>query len=160
MTMLSPLTDRELLAGKAAGNALIITPPALACIGAAALLFPGGAPALWASLVLGLVAVYLIVAPIAAMCSAAFPRAVDMNSIGRGSNAHGAAGFIGLLSCVGAAAPPILLTLLATRVLERPSLAAALLAAWCLCAYVIGRLLSIPGRRLFAARRENLTMLV
>ena len=159
MTLLSPLTDRELLAGKAAGNALIIAPPALVCIAAASLMFPGGSPALWLALILGLAAVYLVFAPIAAMCSAAFPRSVDMNSIGRGSNAHGAAGLIGLLAFAAAAAPPILLTMMATNLLDRPSLAPVLLAVWCLCAYVIGRLLSIPGRRLFAARRENLTML-
>ncbi|HJR58227.1 MAG TPA: hypothetical protein VJ813_02470 [Vicinamibacterales bacterium] len=160
MALLSPLTDEELLAGKAAGNALITAPPMLVCILGALLLFPDGSPFLWATLVLGLISVHFLVAPVAAMCSASFPRAVDMNSIGRGSNAHGAAGFIGLVAFLVAAVPPALLTLLATRILERPSLAPVLLAIWCAIAYGVGRLLFIPARRFFAARRENLAMLV
>ena len=159
MTLLSPLRDEELLAGKAAGNALIIAAPAAFCIVGGLLLFPGGTAASWLALVLGLVSVYLVVAPVAAMCSAAFPRAVDMNSIGRGSNAHGAAGLIGMLSFVAAGIPPFLLAMVATRLLERPSLALVLIAVWCLIAYVIGRMLFIPARRLFAARRENLAMI-
>jgi H+/Cl- antiporter ClcA len=103
--------------------------------------------------------VYLVVAPIAAMCSAAFPRAVDLNSIGRGSNAHGAAGLIGMISFIAAGAPPLLLTMLATRFLDRPQFMLLLLLGWCLISYVIGRLLFIPARRLFAARRENLAMI-
>jgi hypothetical protein len=159
MTLLSPLRDEELLAGKAAGNAMIVTPPALFCIVGSLVLFPGGTIGMWVALVLGLVSVYLVVAPIAAICSAAFPRAVDMNSIGRGSNAHGAAGLIGMLSFVGAGVPPLLLAMFTTRFLERPTLAPVLLAGWCLIAYVIGRLLFIPATRLFAARRENLAMI-
>jgi hypothetical protein len=159
MTLLSPLTNDEVLAGKAAGNALIITPPALLCIVGSLLLFPGGPAGMWLTLALGLAAVYFVVAPIAAMCSAAFPRAVDMNSIGRGSNAHGAAGLIGMLSFVAAGLPPLLLTFLATRWLGRPSLAPVLVGAWCLIAYAIGRLLFIPARRIFEARRENLAMI-
>ena len=54
----------------------------------------------------------------------------------------------------------VLVVLLATRVLERPGLAPVLMAAWCVVAYGIGRLLFRPARRIFAARRENLAMLV
>lgn len=159
MTLLSPLREEEVLAGKAAGNAFVAAPPTLFCIVVAFLLFRGGSPAMWLALVLGLIGVYLVVAPVAAICSAMFPRSVDMNSIGRGSNAHGAAGLIGMLSFLAAGAPPTLLALLATRVLDRPALAPVLLGAWCLAAYVIGRLLFIPARRVFLARRENLAML-
>ena len=49
---------------------------------------------------------------------------------------------------------------MSTEALDRPSLAPVLLALWCATAYVIGRLLFLPARRLFAARRENLAMLV
>ena len=159
MMLLSPLRDEEILSGKAAGNALVAAAPTLFCVVATLLVFPGGSPAMWIALVFGLVSVYLIVAPIAAMCSAAFPRSVDMNSIGRGSNAHGAAGLIGMLSFIAAGLPPLLLTLAASRLLERPSLTPVLLGVWCLLAYGIGRLLFIPARRLFIARRENLAML-
>lgn len=160
MALLSPLTDAEYLRGKAVGNALVAAPPTLISFAVAGLLFPGGAWSMWLSLLLALPAIYFLTAPIAAMCSAVFPRAVDLNSIGRGSNAHGAAGFIGLFVFLAAAMPPLLLTLLATRVLDRPQLAPVFVAIWCLLAYAIGRLLFIPARRVFAARRENLGLVV
>jgi hypothetical protein len=104
--------------------------------------------------------VFLLTAPVAALCSAVFPRAVDMNSIGRGSNAHGAAGFIGLFAFVAAAMPPLLLTLLATQILQKPALAPVLLAVWCVVAYALGRLGFVPVRRIFDARRENLGLVI
>lgn len=160
MTLLSPLADEEVLAGKAVGNAMIVLAPLALSVLAILAAFPHGAPALWAALPLGLLSVYFIVAPVAAICSAVFPRKVDMNSIGRGSNAHGAAGLLGLLSCLGAALPAALFVVLATRLLDRPALAPMLLAGWCIIAYGIGRLLFRPARRIFAARRENLALIV
>jgi hypothetical protein len=159
MALLSPLTDAELLKGKAVGNALIVLAPCLLSLVASFLLFRGGTPALWTTIPLGLVSVYLLVAPIAAITSAMFPRVVDLNSIGRGSNAHGAAGLIGLLSFVVAAAPSILLALLAMKLLHRPVLAPLFAAVWCLVAFGIARLLFVAARRVFQTRRENLAML-
>ncbi len=159
MTLLSPLEDAELLAGKAAGNALIQLLPLLVAIGVTLIVFPAGSRALWATLPLALLAIHFIVSPLAAICSATFPREVNMNSIGRGSNAHGAAGLLGMLSFVGASVPPILITLFALRTLERPILAPVLMAVWCLIAYGIGRVLFGPARRIFRARRENFVML-
>lgn len=159
MALLSPLRDDELLLGKAAGNALVIAPATIITMLAALLLFPGGSPYAWMALPLGLVALYLVVAPVAAMASATFPRSVDMNSIGRGSNAHGAAGFIGMLAFSIAGAIPLALALLATRVFERAWLAPALVGGWCVVAWVIAKLLFIPARRIFAERRENLAMI-
>jgi hypothetical protein len=158
MTLLSPLGDDEILAGKAAGNALIAAPPALLCIVTALVAFGEGSAALWLALILGLISVYFLVAPVAAICSAVFPRAVDMNSIGRGSNAHGAAGFIGMLAFIAAGGIPGVLTFVAASLLRRPSLAPVLVAVWCAIAYVAGRLLFAAARRVFARRRENLAM--
>ncbi len=104
-----PLTDAELLTGKAVGNALIVVGPCILVIGCVVSAVPGRIGPLWASIPLGLISMYLLVAPIAAIASAMFPRVVDLNSIGRGSNAHGAAGLIGLLSFAISAAPTVLL---------------------------------------------------
>ena len=158
MALLSPLTDAELLAGKAAGNALIGLAPSLFCFFAALLMFPAGSPALWVSVPVGLVAVYLVVAPVAAIASAIFPKSVDLNTIGS-NNAHGLAALMGMLSFVVSAAPPLLLAMLAVRWLERPILAPIFIAAWCVVAYVISRLAFIAAGRIFHARRENLAML-
>ena len=159
MTLLSPLPDVDLLAGKAAGNALIQLPPLLVAVGLTLIVFPAGSAALWATLPLALLAVHFIVSPLAAIYSALFPREVNMNSIGRGSNAHGAAGLLGLLSFVVAGLPTVAITVLAVKVVERPVLAPALMAAWCVIAYVIGRVLFTPARRVFKARRESLVLL-
>ena len=160
LALLSPLTTADYLRGKAVGNGLVAAAPTLISLLAAAIVLPGGAWHLWAALLLALPSVFFLTAPVAAVCSAVFPRAVDMNSIGRGSNAHGAAGFIGLLAFVAAAVPPALFTWLATRVFDRPALAPILVAAWCAVAYGVGRAGFVPARRVFDARRENLGLVV
>jgi hypothetical protein len=160
LALLSPLTTAEYLKGKAAGNALVAAAPTLLSLLVAALLFPGGSWYLWLSLLLALPSIFFLTAPVAAVCSAVFPRAVDMNSIGRGSNAHGAAGFIGLFAFVAAAVPPVLLTLLATALLDRPAIAPVLVALWGIVAYTIGRLGFVPARRIFDARKENLGLVI
>ena len=43
--------------------------------------------------------------------------------------------------------------------LDRPGLAPALVAAWCIVAYGISALLFTFARRIFHSRRENLAML-
>jgi len=159
MALLSPLTDAELLTGKAVGNALIVIGPCLLSLAASFLLFRGGSAPLWATIPLALISIYLLVAPVAAIASAIFPRVVDLNSIGRGSNAHGASGLIGLLSFVLAATPSVLLVLLALKVLGRPMLAPALVAGWCVIAFGLSRLMFVAARRVFQSRRENLALL-
>jgi hypothetical protein len=157
LSLLSPLRDVDLLIGKAVGNAIIAALPAALCVVIALALFPLGDPALWVSLPLGLTAVYLLVAPVAAILSAAFPRAVDLNSIGRGSNAHGAAGLLGMIAFVASAIPPALLVMLATR-FARSWLAPLLLLAWCAVAALASALLFRPVAKFFDKRKENLAI--
>jgi hypothetical protein len=159
MTLLSPLRDDELLLGKAVGNALIAVPPVLFSLVIVFALFPSGTPVQWVTLVLSLIAIYLAAAPVAAICSAVFPRVVDLNSIGRGSNAHGAAGLIGLAAFVAAGVPPLLLALLAVNLLAQPILAPVFALAWCGVAYVIWRVLFKVAVGVFARRRENLALI-
>jgi hypothetical protein len=160
LELLSPLTDRELLTGKAAGNALIAFGPIMFCILAAAMVFHTGSPAMWISIPLALAATYAVAAPSAAIFSAVFPRAVDMNSIGGRSNAHGLAGLLGMLSFAVGAAPSALLLVLATGVLRQPALTPLLLLIWCGVALLVSRLLFVPAERIFRERRENLALVV
>jgi hypothetical protein len=160
LALLSPLTDREYLFGKAVGNGLIAAVPAIVCILVSLAMFPGGPAPLWIAIPLGLLATYLLVAPVAAVLSAVFPRIVDLNSIGRGSNAHGVAGLLGLITFLAAALPSVLLTLVTSKWLERPALVPVLLLAWCVVAYAIGRALFVPARSVFARRRENLALIM
>jgi len=154
--MLSPLTIRELVTGKAVGNALIALAPGLFCFVIPALIFPGGAPALWLALLLSVVSTYVLFAPAAAAWSAIFPKDVDLNSIGNTGNAHQVAGLLGMLSLVASAAPPILLTLFAVAYLQRVNLAPVLVLAWGIVAFGLSRLLFIPVRALVARRAETI----
>jgi hypothetical protein len=160
LALLSPITDRDYLVGKAVGNSLITALPTLVGVMLSAAVFPGGSLALWLCIPLVLLSISFIVAPVAAILSAIFPRVVELNSIGRGSNAHGLAGLLGFAAFLGAGLPSILLLLLATRWLERPSLAPVFLSVWCVVSFGIGYVLFIPARKIFAQRRENFTMLV
>jgi hypothetical protein len=155
--LLSPLSVGELLAGKAVGNGLIVAGPATVCLAIAALLFDGSTFALWVSLPIALVATYAIVSPIAAALSAAFPRAVDLNSIGNASNAHPAAGLLGLVAFLLSAAPAGLIAILATGVLHRPAVTPVLMLAWAVVSLTAARLLFIPVGRLVARRAESLS---
>jgi len=160
LELLSPLSDADILTGKMAGIGLIVFVPACVCVLIAFTLFPAGPLALWISIPIGLAATYLLVAPLAALLSALFPRTVDLNSIGRGSNAHGVGGSLGLVAFALGALPCAVLTLLALGWLHNPSLAPVLLIVWCAIAFAVSRLLFIPVRRVFASRRENLGLVV
>ena len=159
LALLSPLREQELLTGKAVGNALIVGPPALLCMVVARAVFPGDPAALWLTLFLGVVAMYLVAAPIGAIASAMFPRVANLNSIGRGGNPHGLANFIGTVTLAAGGGIPLLLSLAATKLLERPMLAPVFVGLWCAIALIISRILFTPAVRIFHARRENLAML-
>jgi hypothetical protein len=160
MTLLSPLSTRQILAGKAIGTGLMTLPPALLCIVLTAITFPGGSLALWLAIVPAVLATYILAAPIALMLSAVFPRVVNMNSVGSNSNAHALAGFAGLFVFVAAALPPVALALSAIAFLDRPYLAPVLALAWCPVAFGIAQLLLRPAEKIFERRRENLAMLM
>ena len=158
LTMLAPVETMTLLRGKALGNACIALIPGSICFIAAVLLFPGGDPALWMCVPLSAVGAYVFAAPIAAILSALFPRPVDLNSIGRGSNAHGAAGLLGMLTLLAAAAPGALLTILTRSVLDRPNLAPIAVTIWIAVAAVLSVLLFKIACGVFERRRENLLL--
>jgi hypothetical protein len=156
LEFLTPIDDRDLLRGKAIANAATMAVPALLCILGAAVMFPGGSLSLWLTLPLGLAATYLLVAPLAAALSAVFPRSVDLNSIGRGSNAHTIATLVGMFAYGVAGGLAMLLVIVTHRILERPGLTPVLMLIWCGVCFALARLLFIPVRHLLASRRENL----
>jgi hypothetical protein len=159
LAMLSPVGYRELLIGKAVGNGIIVGMPMLLCIVAALLLFRDGSPLMWASMVPAFLAIYATAAPPAAALSAMFPRSVDLNSIGRGSNAHGLAAFLGMLIIFAAAVPPAIITAIAVG-MRMPALALPLMLGWCAIVLIVSRLSFAAVARVFDSRRENLGLVV
>jgi hypothetical protein len=161
LSLLSPLPERDLLVGKAAGNALIAIPGSWLCVAGSYLLLPGGSPGVWLSIPVAMVATYVVVAPAAAVFSAIFPRVVDLSSIGGRGNAHGLAGLFGLLAFGVAGLPPVFLIVVAARWLERPALAPLLVLGWTAAAFALAAVLfRLVAQPVFAARRENLAMVV
>lgn len=158
--LLSPLDDGDYLAGKAAGNAMVAAGPAAFAMAASWVAAPGvRAPASWVMLGTGLVAIALLVAPIAAMLSAAFPRKVDLNSIGHQSNAHAVASVLGIGAFVAAGMVTVGVAAAASSWLASPAARVAALLLWCGMSALSCGLLFKPARRIFAARRDNLAML-
>ena len=159
LEFLSPLDEGHLLRGKAIGNAVIAAIPVVICIAVAAALFPGGSLAAWLSIPIGIAAAYVLIAPVAAALSALFPRPVDLNSIGRGSNAHGAATLLGLLACIVAGAASFVVALVITRLVTPPYLVVLLMLVWLATCTTTAALLFVPIRSLVARRRENLALI-
>jgi hypothetical protein len=85
-----------------------------------------------------------------------FPRAVDLNSIGRGSNAHAAAGLLGMLAYVAATAPAAGIVAVSAILLERPVVAPAALMVWILVCVAISLWFFRFAADIFDRRRENL----
>lgn len=160
LVLLSPLSDRDYLRGKAVGNAIIAALPALFCIAASFVALSGHRSiASWLAIPVALLSIYFLVAPGAAAFSAMFPRVVDMNSIGRGSNAHGLSGLLGILAFLAAGVPNVAIAMAATYGFGRPAVTLGALLLWCGISFLISRLLFVPARRIFASRRENLARL-
>ena len=156
MALLAPVRTIDLLVGKAVGLGLIAAGPAAACLVIGGLFVGGGTPALWLSLPLALVASYFLLAPAAAMLSAIFPRSVDLNSIGRGSNPHTVASLLGLLLFAASLVPAFFIVMVTTSFLGRPALAPVALLAWCGLTLIASRILFIGAAAIFDKRRENL----
>ena len=154
--MLSPLSIRELLQGKAVGNALIAAGPAVCCFVVPAFVFRGGSLALWLALLFSVLRPTRCSRRRPPRCRRSSRKTVDLNSIGHASNAHQGAALLGMLSFVGGAAPCAVLVIVATRLFDRPSLAPVFVFAWCAVAFVIAHLVFGPVRRLVASRCEAL----
>ncbi len=159
MEFLLPLSTEEILIGKFIGSGIIAFAPALICMLVAFAIFPNGSLALWLSIPIAFIATYLLVGPLAAALSAVFPRAVNLNSIGNASNAHGIAGVFGLAAFGATAGVPALITFISVVLLRRPVLALALIVVWCGVALILSRLSLPVVVAIFDKRRENLGLI-
>ncbi len=158
LQLLSPISGRDIVVGNAAGIGLYFGGSTLFYLAVAAIFAPDPSPWLWvASALVGLSA-YLVFAPVAALLSAVFPKAVDLGRIGSASNPSPAASLLGLLLAGLAAAPPALLGALGLVVLDSPGLTLALVAGWTVLAAALSLLLVRLAASVVTARQENLAM--
>jgi ammonia channel protein AmtB len=158
MQFLAPVSDRDLVLGKAAGVGLMLGFAMIPCVAAAAALAPGGSLLEWASVPLEVLAVYAVTAPLAAFLSAFFPKTADLSKLSSAGNAHGFAGVLGVLGTGLAAAPPAAMSFLIGGLLGRPALALGLVAAWSLLCLFAGWSLLRGVAHIAGERRENLVL--
>lgn len=157
LEFLAPISTRALLYGKAIGGALIAAVPCLLSV-AAGVITGGRSPMIWLMVLLGACASYLITAPGAAVLSLLFPRAVDLSTIGQGSNAHQAAGLLGFLGFAVSCVPPVGLVIIGWQFLQSEAIAAALLTIWLVVTSVLSWVGFRIAERLLDERRENLAL--
>jgi hypothetical protein len=83
---------------------------------------------------------------------------VDLSSIGQASNAHQAAGLLGMLALAAIIVPPSLLAAAGLRLWNSRPVALLLAGAWLLVASGLALLLFRIAERLVEDRKENLLM--
>ena len=157
LEFLAPVSSRELLYGKAIGGALIAAVPCALSL-AAGLVTGGGSLLPWAAILCGASATYLVLAPAAAVLSVLFPKAVDLSSIGQASNAHQAAGLLGVLAFAVSCAAPAVLAFIGLRLLGGPAGATALVVGWLAVSIPLALVGFRIAERLLDDRKENLAM--
>ena len=156
LQLLLPVSARDLVRGKAVGGGALFLMAAILSGVASALATGGGSPSAWAMTLVGGLATYVAVTPIAAVLSALFPVAADMSKAGAGGNPHVAAALIGMVA-VGIAALPVLgIAVPATITGAAPSVALLAMLVWLAIVTVIAWLLLGQASKVVMARRENL----
>ena len=155
---LLPISDDEMLKGKAVGGALVFAPLAALCVACGLLAVAGGSPLDWISVVLGSAATYALMTPFAAWISALLPVAADLSKTGSGGNPHGLAMLFGTLLTAAVSLPPTLSLVVVSRFLGRPGLALALVVSWCAIAAALSFPLLAYASRTLGPRRENIAI--
>jgi hypothetical protein len=156
LNFLAPISERELVKGKAIGGAVIYAAAVGLCVVCTAFAASTGPTLGWVSVLLGAAATYAWITPMAAALSATLPRTADLSKTGPGGNPHGIAVLVGTLGTMIASGPPALVLAIVHDRMQRPGLAAAILAGWLVVAIAAAQLLERPVSRIVAERRENL----
>ena len=158
LQFLSPVRDRDLAWGKTMGGLLIFAVAATLSVAGAAAVNPTGSVYHWISVLIGGVAIYLFMSPIAIWMSALFPVAADLSKTGTGGNPHPLPMLAGTLLVLLFAAPVAVVIVAAQFWFHRPVLGPLVLVWW----FALAAAAAIIGVRLAArsigARRENLVL--
>jgi hypothetical protein len=158
LQIIAPISDLDLLRGKAAGGLILFGAAALPCLLVAILIDPSRSPLAWLSVLLGGASIYAWSAPIAAILSILFPKASNLGSLGTSGKAHGAAQFLGTLATLLAASVPVLIQLVFMRPGGRAASGILLMLIWTLLAAGASLPLLGAAARLLPSRRENLAL--
>ena len=108
---LAPLSDREIVKGKAAGIGILWLGSVLLYLVLALPLVPLGSPWTVPAAVLAGLAAYLVFAPVAAILAALLPKPADLSKLGAGGKPHPLAVFAATLLAVAFFAAPAMLAM-------------------------------------------------
>ena len=158
MQLLAPVTNRQLAWGKLAGLGIVLGAAVTIAFVAALLVARPGPPAYWIAVVLGGVATFILVAPVAVWMSALFPVASDLSKTGAGGNPHPLPMFAGLFYTAAVAAPTAIIIAASYFWLKSSLAAAGLTAIWLAIACAVGIPLVNIASRAIGVRRENLAI--
>jgi hypothetical protein len=158
LQFLAPISDGDLIAGKAAAGAILGISRAVPSLLIAAAIAPGGSPWLWLCLPVAGVAIFALMAPVGALLSAAFPKAVNPARLTKQNQPHPLAGILGMIVSLFALAPVVGLSALATLLIGNPALALLLNALYAGLALLVSRPLFRLAARVLSRRRENLAL--
>ena len=150
----APIQGGELVRGKALGLGLLAVMTTVPGSLLVVVLRPGALP-LWPAVLLVAASAACLVAPVFTALSAVFPKAVDLNRMGRSSQPHQLAGFLALLT-TGLAFLPGLALAAGVYAWSRSPLAVVVAeAAWLAVTLAVARVgLALAGR-LVDDRRED-----
>lgn len=158
LALLSPISERQLVAGKAAGMAMLSAIPMAIILIVIALFAPPASLWLWGAVILSAVSAYMVLAPASAMISAIFPKTADLNRMSAGPNPNGIATLLGMALIGVSSAPPALLATLLMLTTGMPALAFLAVLVWAGIAAAVSLGITQLAARVVATRRENLAL--
>ncbi|HVS03561.1 MAG TPA: hypothetical protein VMT16_12380 [Thermoanaerobaculia bacterium] len=160
LQLLAPITDRELVLGKAAALLLLAGASSALCVLVVATLQPGAPVWVWPAALLGGVGAAALLLPPALWLSLLLPKAVDLGKLGKAGQPHQLAGLLGVLLVAAVLAPPALLAGVGLVLFASPPLTLLLEAVWAALALLVARWLLRFSDRLVADRREALFLVL
>ena len=158
LQLLSPVTDRELAWGKIAGFGMMVGTGLLVCVLTAMGVAPSGPAPYWIATIIGGVATFVLLCPLAIWFSALFPVASDLSKTGAGGNPHPLPMIVGTLCTAAFAMPPAAVILAAEFHFANETMAVPLMLVWLVvCVAVCVPLVNLTSRAI-GIRRENLAL--
>jgi hypothetical protein len=158
LQLLAPISDDDLVKGKAAGCGMILGATVLLCLIITVAIAGTGPALVWISVLLGGAASYALICPAAALLSAYFPVTADLSKTGSGGNPHGLAMLAGTVLVLLTWGPAWVILAVSLRAFESSGLALAGMTLWLVFAVAVSIPLLRFGSRALAARRENLAL--
>ncbi len=155
-SFLGPLSEQQLLRGKAFGGFLLLLTCSLPCALIGLLLLPPGPLSTWLAVVLAGLSAWFLYAPLGAFLSILLPKDANLSSIGQAGEPHPGAALLGSLGAALCLGPGALLVGMGRGLLGGGMLVGVTFG-WMLICLIVGRSFMHAASGMLAKRRETLT---